>query len=307
MRIKCPSCSTVTELQLPILLAVCGCGSLVKGKFDASAARERPTAAAATVDHYAVLRIVATASDIEIKSAYRKRVKETHPDIGGDAEEFKLVQAAYEVLGNPEARRRYDAGESIGQQQFVGIVVQDFVGISVTEAVKRASASQLVARVAIVEVANSSRLRGVVVGQIPYPGIETTAGVVGLLVAVPHSSTLWQRFKVAATELASGFWVGIKSSTGTSTQRAAELGPGSSMHNAGAVAGEVVGTLAVGAVEAAVGVIGCFGKIVLAVAYTFLILMSFVLLAFAPPAGLLMAAFTVWLMYSAAKKSKKKT
>ncbi|MGA0118523.1 MAG: hypothetical protein ACO3JF_09055, partial [Ilumatobacteraceae bacterium] len=102
-------------------------------------------------------------------------------------------------------------------------------------------------------------------------------------------------------------WVGIKSSTGTSTQRAAELGPGSSMHNAGAVAGEVVGTLAVGAVEAAVGVIGCFGKIVLAVAYTFLILMSFVLLAFAPPAGLLMAAFTVWLMYSAAKKSKKKT
>lgn len=301
MKIKCPGCQTVTELQLPILLAVCACGSLVKGRVDSSVFAERQTATAATVDHYAILRVSSTASDTEIKSAYRIRVKETHPDVGGDAEEFKLVQTAYEVLSKPESRRRYDAGESLGGQQTSGVLVQDYVGKSVTEAVKIASSQGLVARVAIVEVPDASRLRGVVIGQIPYPGTETAAGLVGFLVAVPRGSSLWQRFKVAATELATGFWEGLKTST-TST-RPSELGTGSSMHNAGAVAGEVVGTLAVGAVEAAVGVIGCFGKIVLVLSYLFLFLMTFVLLALAPPAGVIMGALTCWALYKTLKKA----
>lgn len=43
------------------------------------------------------LRVGATQS--EIKSAYRKRVRETHPDVTGkDGEEFKQVQAAYEKI-----------------------------------------------------------------------------------------------------------------------------------------------------------------------------------------------------------------
>lgn len=44
----------------------------------------------------------------KIKAAYRLRVKETHPDHGGDPEEFRLVQLAYEVLSDPERRERYD-------------------------------------------------------------------------------------------------------------------------------------------------------------------------------------------------------
>ncbi|UIP01039.1 J domain-containing protein [Halobaculum sp. CBA1158] len=44
------------------------------------------------------LGVDADASESAVKSAYRERVKETHPDSGGDEEEFKRVNRAYEVL-----------------------------------------------------------------------------------------------------------------------------------------------------------------------------------------------------------------
>jgi DnaJ-class molecular chaperone len=49
---------------------------------------------------WAVLGVWAGATEAEIKAAYRKRVKETHPDMnpGLDGTEFQQVQAAYEEL-----------------------------------------------------------------------------------------------------------------------------------------------------------------------------------------------------------------
>lgn len=49
-------------------------------------------------------------ADLEtIKKAHRRRVREVHPDkSGGCREKFQKVQHAYEVLSNPERRRRYD-------------------------------------------------------------------------------------------------------------------------------------------------------------------------------------------------------
>ncbi|QZP37494.1 J domain-containing protein [Halobaculum magnesiiphilum] len=44
------------------------------------------------------LGVDADASGSEVKAAYRDRVKETHPDSGGDEEEFKRVNRAYETL-----------------------------------------------------------------------------------------------------------------------------------------------------------------------------------------------------------------
>jgi len=44
------------------------------------------------------LGVDADASQSEVKTAYRDRVKETHPDSGGDEEEFKRVNRAYETL-----------------------------------------------------------------------------------------------------------------------------------------------------------------------------------------------------------------
>lgn len=59
-------------------------------------------------DLYAVLGVAAEASPDDIKRAYRRKAREHHPDAGGDEERFKEVTRAYEVLSDPERRRRYD-------------------------------------------------------------------------------------------------------------------------------------------------------------------------------------------------------
>lgn len=59
---------------------------------------------------YAVLGVTAQATQAELKRAHRRRLRETHPDTGGDAAQFDLVQRAWERIGTPEARAAYDAG-----------------------------------------------------------------------------------------------------------------------------------------------------------------------------------------------------
>lgn len=59
-------------------------------------------------DFYEVLGVSKTASAADIKKAYRKRAMETHPDQGGDKDEFASVAQAYEVLSSPEKRQVYD-------------------------------------------------------------------------------------------------------------------------------------------------------------------------------------------------------
>ena len=63
-------------------------------------------------DYYEILGVSRNASEKEIKSAYRKLARKYHPDTNkGDKqaeEKFKEINEAYEVLGDPAKRKRYD-------------------------------------------------------------------------------------------------------------------------------------------------------------------------------------------------------
>lgn len=60
------------------------------------------------LDPYATLGVKKDASKDEIKRAHHKRVSKSHPDKGGNKEEFLAVQRSYEILSNDEQRKRYD-------------------------------------------------------------------------------------------------------------------------------------------------------------------------------------------------------
>lgn len=60
------------------------------------------------MNHYQTLGLDRDASKADIKKAYRKLASKHHPDKGGDAEEFKRIQNAYDILSNDQRRAEYD-------------------------------------------------------------------------------------------------------------------------------------------------------------------------------------------------------
>lgn len=69
------------------------------------------------MSHYATLGVEQTASQDEIKKAYRKLSKQYHPDVNPDgASEFRNIAEAYDILGDKTKRSQYDA--SSNQQDF---------------------------------------------------------------------------------------------------------------------------------------------------------------------------------------------
>jgi len=64
---------------------------------------------------YETLGVATNASQDDIRKAYRKAAKETHPDLNPGKPEaekrFKQINAAYDIVGDADKRKRYDAGE----------------------------------------------------------------------------------------------------------------------------------------------------------------------------------------------------
>jgi len=60
------------------------------------------------MDLYKILSVEKTSSHAEIKKAYRKASMKHHPDRGGNAEEFKKINRAYEILGDEIKKNDYD-------------------------------------------------------------------------------------------------------------------------------------------------------------------------------------------------------
>lgn len=77
-------------------------------------------------DPYTVLGVSKTASEKEIKSAFRKLAKRYHPDSNqsntGAKDKFNEINQAYEIVGDKEKRRKFDAGEidADGKPKFAG-------------------------------------------------------------------------------------------------------------------------------------------------------------------------------------------
>src|SRR5215212_7193462 len=90
-------------------------------------------------DYYATLGVTKTSTDKEIKQAYRKLARKHHPDVNpgdkGAEMRFKEINEAYEVLGDPAKRKKYDelganwrAYEQAGAQSGGGFDPSQFGG-----------------------------------------------------------------------------------------------------------------------------------------------------------------------------------
>jgi molecular chaperone DnaJ len=70
-------------------------------------------------DYYEILGVERTASEADVKKAYRRLAQKWHPDVNQEPEaavKFKEINEAYQVLSDPERRQRYDLFGTVGTE-----------------------------------------------------------------------------------------------------------------------------------------------------------------------------------------------
>lgn len=82
-------------------------------------------------DYYRLLQVRRDASLDVIAAAYRRLMRDAHPDAGGDAEHALLLNRAYEVLSDPGRRRAYDATLPIHREDSLSQAVAYRMGVRI--------------------------------------------------------------------------------------------------------------------------------------------------------------------------------
>ncbi|HYZ99140.1 MAG TPA: DnaJ domain-containing protein [Acidimicrobiales bacterium] len=83
--------------------------------------------------HYEVLGVRSTATQAEVRAAYRAAARDHHPDAGGDAGRMRALNVAWAVLGDPTRRAAYDralAGGSVEDERVTWPAGRGFAGAS---------------------------------------------------------------------------------------------------------------------------------------------------------------------------------
>ena len=75
---------------------------------------------ASNKSYYDILGVSKSASQDEIKKAFRKLAQKHHPDAGGDEETFKQINEAYAVLSDPQKKAQYDRFGTVDGSPFAG-------------------------------------------------------------------------------------------------------------------------------------------------------------------------------------------
>lgn len=212
--IRCPSCSTIHHLAPPLLLTVCSCGEKLRHPGHQGTSSHSQQQA----DLYDVLGINRSASADDIRAAYRQRARETHPDAGGHPGEFQAVQAAWEVLGDPEQRRRYDRSGMSSTGRNESRAVPDILGVSVIIAVRRLVSAGFAPRLMLIPEQHED-LADVVIGQQPSPGDQYSVGaVVDVAVSGSDAGIIWRGLRRDAQRVGDDL-KGAAAATATSAVR----------------------------------------------------------------------------------------
>jgi curved DNA-binding protein CbpA len=302
MQLRCTACQRNYQVDLPVMIVSCACGQLLRARPTPRTTQTPPNQSrndAVDIDYYVVLGIFSTATAVEIKTAHRARARETHPDLGGDIEEFRLVQAAYETLIDNDRRRTYDQRD-LSARTSRSWVIPDVTGQWLSPAAKNLGDLGFVFQVAAVEVPRGSPLAGMIIGQYPYPGETWDEPVVGIFLAVSQTSTIWQSIAQAVTEFGSGFATSLWSQATLSTPPARQLGSGaSSARDMGQRSGEFVGEVANFGVQLLFVYVGL-------IFFGFFAALVIVALIFVPILGYIFGGLWLWAFYSYWKSMSKR-
>ena len=80
------------------------------------------------MDLYQMLEVEKTATQAEIKKAYKRKAAKMHPDKGGSEEEFKKLNEAFQVLSVSSSREHYDRTGQGPEKKHIDQVGQEFMG-----------------------------------------------------------------------------------------------------------------------------------------------------------------------------------